>query len=130
MFWLLSKGSVASSEQTKYWSQLNITFPFVRKAFREVVVVEAKEREERRGCSVTVQCPLTCERPPEAECGVNNMEVRICSPCFITSWVFLPAFFPLLPPSVTLCPLLLLSLYYAEMGRSSALLSPVLVYHA
>lgn len=29
--WLLSKGSVASSEQTKYWSQLNITFPFVHK---------------------------------------------------------------------------------------------------
>lgn len=30
VFWLLSKGSVASSEQTKYWSQLNITFPSVR----------------------------------------------------------------------------------------------------
>lgn len=27
VFWPLSKGSVASSEQTKYWSQLNVTFP-------------------------------------------------------------------------------------------------------
>lgn len=32
VFWLLSKGSVASSEQTKYWSQLNITFPFRARA--------------------------------------------------------------------------------------------------
>lgn len=68
MFWLLSKGSVASSEQTKYWSQLNITFPF-----REAV--EAGEACVWRRCSV-----LTCRSPPEAECGVNNAEVRVCSP--------------------------------------------------
>ena len=29
VFWPLSRGSVASSQQTKHWSQLNITFPFV-----------------------------------------------------------------------------------------------------
>lgn len=48
VFWLLSKGSVASSEQTKYWSQLNITFPFRARALRDVV--DAREVEERGLC--------------------------------------------------------------------------------
>lgn len=37
VFWLLSTGNVASSEQTKYWSQLNITFPCAHKPSRDVV---------------------------------------------------------------------------------------------
>lgn len=50
-FWLLSKGSVASSEQTKYWSQLNITFPFVHKP-SEMWWMQERGREGcvRRGC--------------------------------------------------------------------------------
>lgn len=48
VFWLLSKGSVASSEQTKYWSQLNITFPFRARALGDVA--DAREVEERGLC--------------------------------------------------------------------------------
>lgn len=75
------------------------------------------------GCSVAAQCPLTCKRPPEAECGANNTEVR-SAPLFD----YLPgpaSNLSLLPCSVTMSPVLLLSLYYAEMS-SSSLPSPCL----
>lgn len=71
-FWLLSKGSVASSEQTKYWSQLNITFPFVHKPSE----MWWMQREERDVCGGDVLTPPpTYKRPPEAVCGG-----QICSP--------------------------------------------------
>lgn len=45
VFWPLSKCSVASSEQTKYWSQLNITFPLRLQAlFGEAVEAAGEER--------------------------------------------------------------------------------------
>lgn len=75
------------------------------------------------GCSVAAQCPLTCKRPPEAECGANNTEVR-SAPLFD----YLPgpaSNLSLLPCSVTMSPVLLPSLYYAEMS-SSSLPSPCL----
>lgn len=58
-FWLLSKGSVASSEQTKYRPQLKRTFPLQsERAFREAM--GEKENEKKKEymlgeCSLTVQ---------------------------------------------------------------------------
>lgn len=52
--WLLSKGSVASSEQTKYRPQLNRTFPLGVQAFRQAMGEKRIRKKKRSTCSGSV----------------------------------------------------------------------------
>lgn len=108
VFWLLSKGSVASSEQTKSWSQLNITVvSFRAQAFGEVV--EAWEG----GCVYGGDVLSLCNAPWPAR-GYLKQSVALITrrsgsaPLFDYLLGFPQAsHLSLLPPCVTLSPLLL-----------------------
>lgn len=125
VLWLLSKGSVASSEQTKYWSQLNITFP---------LWVSLQWQQD------CINALPTRGPTQESHCSVNNTGVDTCLcvrsplgfPYSISSFPGFSSSF-LSSCSVSQCPH-----YYfwnvlkrAEVPTPpTPLLSPVLVYHA
>lgn len=121
--WLLSKGSVASSEQIKHWSQLNITFPFVHEPSE---VWWMQREEERDVCVGDLLIPLpTCKRPPEAVCVPLITWRSDLLSCLIISQVFFQHRTFLL--SLPLSPCHLLYDYLSILPDEHKFFSPVLV---